>query len=272
MKNTISNIISYLNYLNHNCGLRVSIHFDRDIFDRLPRQIVSALLPYNSHTGAYCIMVKSSDHHKCLLNQKQLLAACQKGNAFCAVCHAQVYEYIYPVSKDDRAVGFIAVSGYRPTAPADGAILNQDLWENALNPQLPLAMCEAIVPPLCMMTEQLLAAYLKESSDEYHLILQYLNEYHTNITLADLTRHFNRSASHISHLFKKENGMSIRAYCNNLKLEDAKKLLLQTDSTVTEIAFDVGFHDTSYFIFLFKKRFDISPLQYRKKHSAVAKN
>lgn len=265
MKDILSNILSYLDYLNNDCKLRVSIHFDQDIFHRLPRQIVSALLPYNCHTNAYCIMAKSLNHHKCLLNQKQLLTACQKGNAFCSVCHAQVYEYIYPVSKNDSAVGFIAVSGYRPTSPTAGAILNRELWENALNPQLPLALCDAVIPPLCMMTEQLLSAHLRESCDEYHLILQYLNEYHTNITLTDLTKHFNRSASHISHLFKKENGMSIRAYCNDLKLEDAKKLLLQTDSPVTEIAFDVGFHDASYFIFLFKQRFGLSPLQYRRK-------
>ena len=69
--------------------------------------------------------------------------------------------------------------------------------------------------------------------------------------------------------FKKENGMSIRAYCNDLKLEDAKKLLLHTDSSVTEIAFDVGFHDASYFIFLFKKRFGLSPLQFRRKNAPL---
>ena len=269
MKDILSNIISYLNYLNNDCSFRVSMHFDRDIFDRLPREIFSALLPYNSHTNAYCIMVKSLNHHKCLLNQKQLLTACQKGDAFCSVCHAQVYEYIHPIFQNDCAVGFAAVSGYRPAAPIDEAVLNRDLWENALQPQIPLALCDAVIPPLCMMAEQLLTAYLKESSDEYHLILQYLNEYHTNITLADLTKHFNRSPSHISHLFKKESGMSIRAYCNNLKLEDAEKLLLHTDSTITEIAFDVGFNDSSYFIFLFKKRFGVSPLQYRRKNAPL---
>lgn len=269
MENIISNIIAYLNYLNNDCNLRVSIHFDQDIFDRLPREIVSALLPYNSHTNAYCIMAKSLNHHKCLLNQKQLLTACQKGNAFCAVCHAQVCEYIFPIFQNNCAVGFIAVSGYRAAAPTDEGILNRELWESALNPQRPPALCDAVIPPLCVMTEQLLAAHLKESSDEYHLILQYLNEYHTNITLTDLTKHFNRSASHISHLFKKENGMSIRAYCNNLKLEDAKKLLLHTDSTVTETAFDVGFNDASYFICLFKKRFGLSPLQYRRKNTPL---
>lgn len=58
--------------------------------------------------------------------------------------------------------------------------------------------------------------------------------------------------------------MTIRACCNKLKLEDAKKLLLKTDIPITEIALNVGFNDTSYFISLFKNQFGISPLKYRK--------
>ena len=53
-------------------------------------------------------------------------------------------------------------------------------------------------------------------------------------------------------------------YCNNLKLSDAKKLLLETDASVTEIALDVGFNDAAYFINLFRKSYGITPLQYRK--------
>lgn len=266
MDNLIASIISYLNYLNSDCKLNVSIHFDGDIFDRIPQDIVSMLLPYNNHTNAYCVMAKSINHHKCLLNQKKLLNKCQNGKPFCQVCHAEVHEYIYPICKDDYAAGFVAVSGYRQNNPIECNILNRDLWKNVLNAEIPLHLCASVIPPLCIMLEQMLQMCLKESGNEYNLILQYLNEYHTNITLSDLTEHFNRSNSHISHLFKKENGMTIRAYCNNLKLEDAKKLLLNSDITITEIAFDVGFNDTSYFIYLFKKKFGISPLQYRRKN------
>jgi hypothetical protein len=54
--------------------------------------------------------------------------------------------------------------------------------------------------------------------------------------------------------------MTIRAYCNALKLEDSKTLLLTTDYSITDIALDLGFSDTSYFISLFKKKYGISPL------------
>lgn len=264
MDNLIENIDSYINYLNRVCGLLVSIHFRNDVFNRIHDSLASTILPYNCHTNAYCIMVKNSDHKKCLLNQKNILTRCQSKKAFCHICHAEVQEYIYPICKNDDVVGFIAVSGYRRNNPAQCNILNYDLWKRVLGIEIPLKICNSVIPPLCIMLECALQIYLTESGDEYNQILQFLYEYHTNITLSDLTKHFHRSKSHISHLFKKKNGMTIRAYCNELKLEDAKKFLLKTDIPITEIALNVGFNDTSYFIYLFKKKFGISPLQYRK--------
>ena len=73
-----------------------------------------------------------------------------------------------------------------------------------------------------------------------------------------------RSRSYISHMFKSRCGVTIRAYCNRLKLEDAKNLLGKTDLPITEIALNVGFGDVSYFIRLFRERFSMTPLQYRK--------
>ncbi len=266
MDSLIVNIISYLKYLNTDCKLNVSVHFDASVFDRLPQSIVSMLLPYNCHTNTYCVIAKSIDHNKCIQNQRKLLEKCEKGEGFCHTCYAQVYEYIYPIVIENHVVGFVSVSGYRQNNPEKERILNQDIWKNTLNTQMPVKMCEAAIPPLCIMIEQMLMKYLKENRNEYNRIFQFLTEYHTNITLLDVAKHFNRSKSHISHLFKKESGMTIRAYCNDLKLEDAKKLLLNTEIPITEVALDVGFNDTSYFICLFKEKFGISPLQYRRKN------
>ena len=98
-------------------------------------------------------------------------------------------------------------------------------------------------------------------------MLQYLNEYHTNVSLEDLSKHFGRSKSYISHMFKKSAGVSIREYCNHLKLEDIKRILLTTDKPVAEVTYDVGFHDVSYFVHLFKEKYGESPLQFRKRYS-----
>ena len=264
MDKLIKNIISYLNYLNGECNLKVSVHFKEDIFLRIPKSIFLLLAPYNCHTNAYCVLVKNTYHHKCLLNQKNLIAKCQNGSPFCYNCHAAVYEYIYPIFKGEAAVGFIAVSDYRHNSVEKDNILNYDLWKSVLKQKIPIELCETVIPPLCIMLEKMMEMCLQEFCSEYNLVLNYLNEYHSNITLSELAKNMSRSKSHISHLFKKENGMTIRAYCNKLKLEDARKLLISTDLPITAIALDVGFNDTSYFIHLFKNQFGVSPLQYRK--------
>ncbi len=265
MDNLITSIISYLKYLNGNCKLNVSIHYEQNVFDYLPQGIVSMLLPFNSHTNVYCVMAKSVNHNKCRLNQRDILSKCIKGHPFMNICHAGVCEYIYPICKSNDVVGYVAVSGYRQKKSEDTDILNYRLWKSVLSKEIPVNLLDAVIPPLCIMLEQLLMEHSRLNGSEYSLILQFLNEYHTNVSLSDLAKHFGRSKSHISHLFKKENGMTIRAYCNQLKLIDSKKLLATTDLPITEIALNVGFNDTSYFIALFRNEFGITPLQYRYK-------
>jgi len=265
MDTLIADICAYLEYLRHNCGLKLSVHFDRHAFDRLPEPVVRALLPYNAHTGAYCTVIKRTDHGKCLQHQRSLLLQCRSRSGFCQTCHAGVYEYIHPIFKCSEAIGFAAVSGYRQLQPPENN--NRSLWEETLNADdIPLALCRAVIPPLCLMLEQLFTAHSTTPEEESARIMLFLNEYHADITLTDLSEYFNRSKSHISHSFKSKYGMSIRAYCNDRKLEDAKTLLCNTDVPITEVAFDAGFHDVSYFISLFRRKFGISPLQYRKNH------
>ncbi|MBO5784220.1 MAG: helix-turn-helix transcriptional regulator, partial [Clostridia bacterium] len=67
-------------------------------------------------------------------------------------------------------------------------------------------------------------------------------------------------------IFKSVTGTSIISYRNEMRLTMAKKLLIQTDLSVTDIAVKVGFSSASYFSELFTKRENISPVEYRKYH------
>ena len=263
MKELILKINSYLDYINNACGLTVSIHFDGKILPCLPKELLPLLSKYNRHTNPYCMAIKKKFYNKCICNQKDIIKS-SIGEPSCRICHGGVYEKIYPVLKGTDTAGFISVSGYRKEQlpPYDDLFC---LWEESLSAgEIPHALCDAIIPPLQIMLERLLEQSANETVNEYNMMAQFLNEYHTNITLSDLSEHFNRSKSYISHMFKRESGMSLRDYCNNLKLKDAEQLLLNTVIPVTEIAFDTGFNDVSYFIYLFRKKYGISPLKYRK--------
>lgn len=249
MQKLLNNINAYLEYLNDDCGLHVSIHFGEKRLGSIPERYLPLLLKYNHHRNPHCIRIKgcSGNFNKCIQSQKMILES-QRQESFLRVCHGGVCEFIYPICEKGRVAGFAAVSGY----------LKEE--------EIPVELCNRVIPPLAIMVEQFLERCQEESESEYNLILQYLNEYHIGITLSDLCHYLGRSKSHISHLFKRANGLSIREYCNHLKLEDARRLLGDAELSVTQIAYEVGFNDVSYFINLFKKKFGISPLQYRKKN------
>ena len=65
-------------------------------------------------------------------------------------------------------------------------------------------------------------------------------------------------------LFKQYTGKTVASYLNDFRLEKAKALLLHTDASITDIALDVGFNNTSYFIKKFQQANQLSPHKYRK--------
>ena len=81
--------------------------------------------------------------------------------------------------------------------------------------------------------------------------------------LERLSEHFGISASHISNLFHTVTGTKLISYITNIRLEEAKKLLRNTDDCIYHIALQVGFSDAGYFNRIFKKEVGISPKTYR---------
>lgn len=267
MKTLIQSITSYLQFLENDCGIAVSIHFGEDNFYSLPDDIILALKHFNTHKNPYCMIVKKQHHSLCIQAQREIKSNCCSKTGFCHICHAGVKQYIHPLTHGAEVIGFAAVCGFRP-ANTEADILDTSAWETFLSTSaLPVALYDSALSPLDIMIDKLFTDKGSRKSDEYSQLLHYLNEYHTDVTLNDLCSFFGRSRSHISHLFKSRNGSSIHEYCNNLKLEDARHLLLVSSRSVTEVAYDTGFHDTSYFIRLFRQKYGLSPLKYRSQYS-----
>lgn len=65
-------------------------------------------------------------------------------------------------------------------------------------------------------------------------------------------------------LFKEFTGMSFNAYLVNYRLELAAKQLSETDNKVIDIMQNCGFHNQSYFTRAFQKKYQKTPLLYRK--------
>ncbi|MDR0640934.1 MAG: helix-turn-helix domain-containing protein [Treponema sp.] len=66
------------------------------------------------------------------------------------------------------------------------------------------------------------------------------------------------------NIFKKYYGVTPKKYYDNLKIEEARKKLLETNDTIIDIAYSAGFQSLSAFYKFFKKNMNLSPSKYRK--------
>ncbi|NLU36327.1 MAG: helix-turn-helix transcriptional regulator [Clostridiales bacterium] len=75
------------------------------------------------------------------------------------------------------------------------------------------------------------------------------------------------SPYYLSHLFKEELGITFLEYLTRIRMEEAKKLLMDRSLTILDISLRIGYDDPGYFSKVFKKKIGVSPSQYRKQTS-----
>lgn len=106
------------------------------------------------------------------------------------------------------------------------------------------------------------------SDTVYHvkLILDYISEHYAEtITIEELAEMLHFSQQYFMRFFKKYTGMTCLDYINDYRLNTAAKLLLETNDSISEIAAEVGLGNVSYFNRLFKRKYEITPREYRRK-------
>lgn len=111
------------------------------------------------------------------------------------------------------------------------------------------------------------AADGKEENREHTIIgiVRYMQEHMTEeISLNTLAEQFHLSAQYISQLFKNEIGVNFLVYLTNIRMEQAKKLLLSTPLSIAEVSERSGYSDYRVFTKVFKKTEGVTPSQYRR--------
>ena len=95
--------------------------------------------------------------------------------------------------------------------------------------------------------------------------MMYITEHiFETITLENLAGTTKLSISGLTQRFQRELGVSPREYINRMKIEKAKELLSDSESSVTEIAFALAFSSSNYFSFVFHKLTGKSPTEFRQ--------
>ncbi|MEK3837215.1 AraC family transcriptional regulator [Paenibacillus sp. FSL R7-0128] len=95
-------------------------------------------------------------------------------------------------------------------------------------------------------------------------VLEYLDVHYMHpITLADAARHANMSLFYFSRFFKSISGMSYVAYLNSIRVNQAERLLLNTDKSILDIALECGFTNIRTFNRVFKQVKQRTPSELR---------
>ena len=101
---------------------------------------------------------------------------------------------------------------------------------------------------------------------------KYLREhYKEQIKRDNIANYVHLNSSYLSKMFKEKTGMGIVDYLTQLRINNAKKLLLQTDKKISAIALEVGYSHFSHFAGTFKKQVGVTPQDYRRDYNTIDK-
>lgn len=109
----------------------------------------------------------------------------------------------------------------------------------------------------------------KSSQKRYSVLIDKAKEYiHLKYAMSDLTldkvaSKVNISPNYFSTLFNQETGMTFIEYLTDIRMDKAKEHLRCTSRKITEIGYLVGYLDSHYFSYIFKKTQNCTPSEYR---------
>jgi two-component system, response regulator YesN len=126
---------------------------------------------------------------------------------------------------------------------------------------------------------EMIGLYISIKNDILHILAQGINNkknpgiiaaeryihenYSTDLSLPEIAEYAHLSPFYLSNLFSKANGSTITDYINFIRLQKACELLTTTNMMIYEIAAAVGYENVTYFSKIFKKTYDITPLEYK---------
>ncbi len=97
-------------------------------------------------------------------------------------------------------------------------------------------------------------------------VINYVNCHYNKpeLSLPELCSYFNISHPSLCRMFREENGCSVKSYIIKTRINEAAKLLINTNLNIKDIAFSVGYSDDIQFMKMFKKEKGLTPSEYRK--------
>lgn len=255
--------------LERGTNIHICVAFQNNYGNRMTRcpreqaihEMPACLTAKNTQGGlAACYRCRSIVQKYVISKRRSLGGLCKKG----------LYEYCRPVVYGDDVIAVIYVGNvYLGTSDQIEKLskyIPAELYDTMEHDFTP-ADCEGIAD---LVESYILFLFDKYGNEgmTYDPLTENIKNYICEnmaygFSISELAAAFNYNEKYLGRLFKSREGMTIRDYCNCLRVDKAKNLLRDTDLSISQIAAQVGFNNITYFDRVFSSVVSVSPRTYR---------
>ncbi|WP_054958488.1 helix-turn-helix domain-containing protein [Paenibacillus dakarensis] len=139
--------------------------------------------------------------------------------------------------------------------------------DSALSPAEAVQMLSASFMNLCRKNDERKKSH---NDDLTKRLIHYIDEHYpeSDLCLSVLAQEARASEAYVSYFFKEQTGLNFSDYLENIRMREAKRLLLTSGKPVSEIAALVGYLSLNTFSRAFKRANGVSATEYRRTHEA----
>lgn len=218
-------------------------------------------------------------------DRREQARAASVGTPQLYTCHAGLYDMAIPILVQETHVATVSSGQVLPECPSEAGF---EQWYRSVNwlslpkhqlrgayhaaPWLPkerlvyvMRLLEIFAHHLCDSTLRIkqLEMSLTRPDIRRAKALVEVKFRDADVSLSDIAAEVGLSITYLSHLFHQETGITFTRYLQMLRIEEAKRLLTDSNLTITSICFSCGFNSLTHFNRVFRAGTGASPRQYR---------
>lgn len=212
------------------------------------------------------ILSLESFKEKCFESDNTILTRCSKSRRFeCHFCHAGLYDAALPVIINGSIAGYLIMGRVRSADSPKECIVSGNKDLKKLYAELPFFSKSQLESLKTLLPNILFSDAINVELDELgEKIAEHIKaNLSSDLSVDSICKKFFISKNHLYKYFNVSYGTTVNEYITRLRMEKAKRLLCETKETVYSIGEKVGIDNYTYFCRLFKKRENMTPVQFR---------
>lgn len=246
---------------------------------------------HNPYDSPFCDHLK--DNHNMCESCQKILKEMQKfpdHTAHSVICFTGLTESAVPIHLNNEVVGYLQTGQVflKDVGEEDEEAVNKNLMRLGVNLEketelkdlfyknrvlspkqyeATLRLLEIFAEELSGVVEEMVIQEDEKEPPRIKKAKRYIHDHlDDDLSLDDVANSVNWSAYYFSRMFKKATGLNFVDYVARVRIDQAKKLLLNPHLNVSEIAYEVGFQSITHFNRVFRKLTGTSPTDYRKQN------